>query len=173
MELISMDQWHHFFSSEDDLKRAMRSQLEGVVQVLPWIATVDAFQYWLYHHLDHGFDERNRSWLEVMHRFGSPHVDWSGLEKYYHHLWQKQLHIFEVPLYYIEYGIAQLGAIALWKNYRESPAAALDAFEKALSLGYSKPIPEIYKVAGIEFKFSTDYVGDLMDFVHQELQKLK
>jgi oligoendopeptidase F len=173
MELISMDQWSQFFSSEDDLKRARRSQLQGVLQVLPWIASVDAFQYWLYTHNAHGFEDRNKAWLQVMDRFGSKEVDWTGLDKYLNHLWQKQLHIYEVPLYYIEYGIAQLGAIALWKNYRESPGKALDSFETALSLGYSKTIPEIYRTAGIEFKFSSGYVKELMEFVQAELQNME
>ncbi len=88
-------------------------------------------------------------------------------------MWQKQLHIYEVPFYYIEYGIAQLGAIAVWKKYKENPENALDQFEQALSLGYSVPIPEIYKAAGISFDFSEDYVKELIDFVADELQNIQ
>ncbi len=172
MELISMDQWYHFFDSEEDLKRAKKTQLEGVLQVLPWIAAVDKFQHWLYKNPVHSHQERNNTWLEIMDVFGSKIVDWKGFSKEREYMWQKQLHIFEVPLYYVEYGIAQLGAIAIWKEYRRNPEKALDQFEAALSLGYSVPIPEIYKTAGISFDFSQDYVRELMDFVSEELSNL-
>ncbi len=170
MELISMDQWHHFFPNEADLKRAKRAQLEGIIQVLPWIATVDKFQHWLYSNKDHSEEDRNQAWHDIIQAFGSKIVDWEGLEKYRDFMWQKQLHIYEVPFYYIEYGIAQLGAIAVWKKYKENPENALDQFEHALSLGYSVPIPEIYKAAGISFDFSENYVKELIDFVANELQ---
>ncbi|MDX2444276.1 MAG: M3 family oligoendopeptidase [Bacteroidales bacterium] len=172
MELISMDQWYHFFDFEEDLKRAKKTQLEGVLQVLPWIAAVDKFQHWLYKNPVHSHQERNNTWLEIMDVFGSKIVDWKGFSKEREYMWQKQLHIFEVPLYYVEYGIAQLGAIAIWKEYRRNPEKALDQFEAALSLGYSVPIPEIYKTAGISFDFSQDYVRELMDFVSEELSNL-
>ena len=172
MELISMDQWHNFFERNDDLKRAKRTQLEGVLQILPWIAAVDKFQHWLYKNSGHSDKERIKAWVDIFNVFGSNLVDWEDLSKEKEFLWQKQLHIFEVPLYYIEYGIAQLGAIAVWKKYKENPEKALDQFEEALSLGYSVPIPEIYKTAGIHFDFSQDYVKQLMDFVSTELRKL-
>ena len=173
MELISMDQWHNFFDSNDDLKRAKRTQLEGVLQILPWIAAVDQFQHWLYKNPDHSDEERITAWVDIFNIFGSKMVDWEDLSKEKEFMWQKQLHIFEVPLYYIEYGIAQLGAIAVWKKYKENPEKALDQFEAALSLGYSVPIPEIYKTAGIHFNFSQAYVKQLMDFVSTELRKLE
>lgn len=173
MELISMDQWHIFFDSKTDLLRAKRSQLEGVIQVLPWIASVDKFQHWLYTNPDHSIEERNHAWLEVINEFGSKIVDWSGLDQYLSLMWQKQLHIFEVPFYYIEYGMAQLGAIAMWKQYRENPEKALKNYERALSLGYSVPIPEIYNAAGISFDFSVGYVQELIGFVADELAKLQ
>jgi oligoendopeptidase F len=87
-------------------------------------------------------------------------------------LWQKQLHIFEVPFYYIEYGIAQLGAIAVWKNYKENPEKGLSSYLEALKLGYTKTIKEIYETAGIEFNFTASYVKELADFVQAELEKL-
>lgn len=173
MELISMDQWHLFFNSEAELLRAKRSQLEGIIQVLPWIASVDKFQHWLYTNPDHSAEERNRAWMEVMNEFGSKIVDWSELDKHISLMWQKQLHIYEVPFYYIEYGMAQLGAIAIWKKYKEDPEKALANYEKALSLGYSVPIPEIYKTAGISFDFSPGYVRELIEFVADELAKLQ
>lgn len=172
MELISMDQWNHFFKDKEELARAKRSQLEGILQVLPWIAAVDKFQHWLYTNKDHTGEERNQEWKRIMQVFGSKITDWEGLGKYRDFMWQKQLHIFEVPFYYVEYGIAQLGAIAVWKKYRENQEKALNQFEKALSLGYSVPIPEIYQTAGISFDFSEDYVKELMDFVAWELQNI-
>ncbi len=173
MELISMDQWEVFFPDKKELARAKRSQLEGILQVLPWIAAVDKFQHWLYTNQKHTGDERNREWQSIIREFGSKVTDWEGLEKYRDFMWQKQLHIFEVPFYYVEYGIAQLGAIAVWKRYKENPENALDKFEKALSLGYSVPIPEIYMAAGISFDFSEEYVKELIDFVALELQKIE
>ena len=173
MELISMDQWHIFFDSKIDLLRAKRSQLEGVIQVLPWIASVDKFQHWLYTNQDHSIEKRNHAWLEIMDEFGSKIVDWSGLDQHLTLMWQKQLHIFEVPFYYIEYGMAQLGAIAMWKQYKENPEGALINYEKALSLGYSVPIPEIYNAAGISFDFSVSYVQELMRFIADELASLE
>ena len=173
MELISMDQWYHFFPDKADLARAKRTQLEGVIQVLPWIAAIDKFQHWLYTNKNHSGEDRNQAWQDIMQVFGSKVVDWNGLENYRDFMWQKQLHIYEVPFYYIEYGIAQLGAIAVWKKYKENPENALDQFEQALSLGYSVPIPEIYKAAGISFDFSEDYVKELIDFVADELQNIQ
>ncbi len=173
MELISSEYWDVFYDNPDDLKRAKRSHLEGVINVLPWIATVDKFQHLLYLTPHHTADERNDIWQQVVNEFGSSVVDWSGYEKYRAKLWQKQMHIFEVPFYYIEYGIAQLGAIAIWRNFKQNPEKALNDYENALKLGYSKPIPEIYKTAGIEFNFGKEYIAELMSFVKSELDKLQ
>lgn len=173
MELISMEHWHVFFPNENDLKRAKKSQLESVLSVLPWIAIVDKFQHWLYENPTHRADERENQWLRIVKEFESENgVDWSGLEQIRRCTWQKQLHIYEVPFYYIEYGFAQLGAIAMWKQYKEKPEVALDNYEAFMKLGYTKPIPEIYKAAGIEFSFSEEYVKSLADFVYAEIQKL-
>ena len=172
MELISMDYWDEFFDSEEDLKRAKRSQLEGVIDVLPWVATVDKFQNWLYTHPKHTHDERAEAWCKIATEFGSSQVDWAGHERVFESNWQKQLHIFEVPFYYIEYAIAQLGAIAVWKNYRENPQQAVEQYSAALKLGYTRTIPDIYKTAGIEFNFSKQYIKELMAFVETELNKL-
>ncbi len=172
MELISSEYWDVFYENKDDLKRAKRNHLEGVLNVLPWIAIVDKFQQLLYLAPHHTADERKDIWIQVFNEFGSSVVDWSGYEKYRSVLWQKQMHIFEVPFYYIEYGIAQLGAVAIWRNFKNNPEKALDDYENALKLGYSKPIPEIYKTAGIEFNFSKEYIAELMRFVKTELDKL-
>jgi oligoendopeptidase F len=172
MELISMDQWGTFFTNKEELARAKRSQLEGILQVLPWIAAVDKFQHWLYTNKNHSGEERNLEWKNIMREFGSKVTNWEGIEKYRDFMWQKQLHIYEVPFYYIEYGMAQLGAIAVWKKYRENPVKALNQYEKALSLGYSVPISEVYQTAGIPFDFSKEYVNELMAFVAEELRKI-
>src|SRR5690606_28812641 len=99
-------------------------------------------------------------------------ADWSAHAEALENLWQKQLHIFEVPFYYVEYGIAQLGAVAIWKNYKENPEKGLDNYLKALKLGYTRTIREIYETAGIEFNFSASYVRELAMFVQSELEKL-
>jgi len=172
MELISMEHWDVVFQNQSELNRAKKTQLEGVLAVLPWIATVDRFQHWLYTHPEHSVDERLKAWEDIFGLFQGQLVDWDGYQDYLRLIWQKQLHIFEIPFYYIEYGIAQLGAIALWRNYKQNPAQALDQYESALSLGYSKPIPDIYQVAGIEFNFSVEYIKELMDFVKAELARI-
>lgn len=173
MELISMDAWDVFFDNEKDLLRAKIEQLEGVLDVLPWIATVDKFQHWIYTHKNHSREEREKAWIEIFDTFGSDLIDYSEFEENKKIMWHKQLHIFEVPFYYIEYGIAQLGAIAVWKRYKNNPKQALAEYKAALALGYTKTIPEIYETAGIKFDFSEAYVSDLLEFVSDELQKLK
>lgn len=172
MELISSSYWNVFYDDSDDLIGARRSHLEGVLSVLPWIATIDKFQHQLYVNPNHNHDERIQMWMQISNEFRDDLIDWAGYEKFLEHLWQRQLHIFEVPFYYIEYGIAQLGAVAVWKNYKEDPEKALDMFENALRLGYSKSIPEIYQTAGIQFDFSESYIADLMNFVYDELKSL-
>jgi len=172
MELLSMDYWNAFFSSEEEHKRAKKSQLEGIILILPWIASVDKFQHWIYLNPNHSDDERNKKWIEILDQFETGQVNWSGFEKPRAFSWQKQLHLFESPFYYIEYGIAQLGAIAIWKQYRQNTKKALDRYEKALQLGYSVIIPEVYRNAGIDFNFSREYVRELMKFVSDELDEL-
>lgn len=172
MELISMDYWDSFFHKEEDLIRAKREQLEDVLKTLPWVATVDQFQHWLYTNPNHTEEQRATAWNEIFDRFGHNFANWDELEEAKSFLWQKQLHIYEVPFYYIEYGMAQLGAIAVWKNFKENPERGLKQYLEALKLGYTKTIPEIYLTAGIAFNFSQAYVKDLVQFVKTELEKL-
>lgn len=172
MELISMEHWHHFFSDKTALKRAKQEQLENVIEALPWIICIDRFQHWLYLHPEHTVEERTAFWIKNYTDFSSSMVDWTGFEDVRASLWQKQLHLFEVPFYYIEYGMAQLGAIALWKTYRENPAKAVEAYKKALSLGYTCTIPAVYEAAGIRFDFSEQYIRELITFVREEYSKL-
>jgi oligoendopeptidase F len=172
MELISMDNWHLYFNNEEDLVRAKKEQLADVLKTLPWVAVIDQFQHWIYTNPGHNAADREEAFKQIYTRFGHGFTNWDGLEKEFANVWQKQLHLFEVPFYYIEYAIAQLGAIAIWKNYKENPEKALQQYLDALSLGYSKPINEIYETAGIKFDFSLSYVEELASFVKDELQKL-
>jgi oligoendopeptidase F len=172
MELISMDNWNVFFDNEEDLKRAKKDQLIDVLKTLPWVAVVDQFQHWIYTNPDHTAAERSEAWLKIYEPFGAGFADWNGLETAEANLWQKQLHIFEIPFYYIEYGFAQLGAIAVYKNYKENPEKALEQYLSALKLGYTKTIKEIYETAGIQFDFSASYVKDLAEFIKGEIEKL-
>lgn len=172
MELISMDYWDTFFNDEDELKRAKRTHLESVLETFPWVATVDKFQHWIYEHPDQTQEERHQEWLKIFNTFNHKAVSWEGIDKYKPYMWQKQLHIYEVPFYYIEYAMAQLGAIAVWKNYKENPAEGLAAYKRALSLGYTVSIGEVYEAAGIKFDFSTEYIQSLVDFVKTEMAKI-
>jgi len=172
MELISMDNWNVYFDNEEDLKRAKRDQLFDVLKTLPWVAVVDQFQHWIYTNPDHTDAERTEAWLKIYEPFGAGFADWSEHPEAEQNLWQKQLHIFEVPFYYIEYGMAQLGAIAVWKNYKENPEKGLQQYLDALKLGYTKTIKEIYETAGIKFDFSAGYVKELAEFVKAEMDKI-
>lgn len=173
MELISMDHWDKFFDNSEDLIRAKKDQLKDVLKTLPWVAVVDQFQHWIYTNPDHTSEERSEAWTKIFEPFGNNFADWSEHPHALENLWQKQLHIFEVPFYYIEYGIAQLGAIAVWKNYKKDPEKGLSSYLDALKLGYTKTIKEIYETAGIEFNFTAAYVKELADFVQKELDKLE
>jgi oligoendopeptidase F len=172
MELISMEHWGEFFTDTDDLKRAKRQQLEKILSVLPWIALVDKFQHWIYENPAHTATERMQEWERLSKKFSTNIVDYTGYERIKARSWQSQLHIFEVPFYYIEYGFAQLGAIAVWRNYKQNPEKALRNYMDALKLGQTKTIPEIYKTANIQFNFSKEYVKELVDFVKEELRQL-
>ncbi|MBB6110708.1 oligoendopeptidase F [Mucilaginibacter lappiensis] len=172
MELISMDNWNVFFDNEEDLKRAKRDQLVDVLKTLPWVAVVDQFQHWIYTNPNHTDAERTEAWIKIYEPFGAGFADWSEHPEAEANLWQKQLHIFEVPFYYIEYGMAQLGAIAVWKNYKENPEKGLQQYLDALKLGYTKTIKEIYETAGIKFDFSAAYVKELAEFVKAEMDKI-
>lgn len=173
MELISMDAWDVFFTEQEDLLRAKEEQLKDSLKTLPWVATIDAFQHWIYTNPTHTIEERSKAWEKCLDRFGANFVNWDGFEEYKHNLWQKQLHLFEVPFYYIEYAIAQLAAISIYKNYKENPVKAVLEYMDALKLGYTKSIPEIYTAAGIKFDFSEEYIRGLVSFMKEELANLK
>jgi len=172
MELFSMDYWDVYFDSKEELKRAKEHQLERVITIFPWIATIDKFQHWVYEHPNHTLQERSTRWTEILNEFSSKIIDFSGLENYRNISWQRQLHLFEVPFYYIEYGIAQLGAIGLWKQFKQAKEPALDNYSKALSLGGTATLPKLYEAAGLKFNFGGDNINQLMQFVDKEMKAL-
>lgn len=172
MELFSMDHWEVFFNSKEELLRAKEQQLERVITIFPWIATIDKFQHWIYENPAHSDKERMDRWVEILDEFSSPVIDFSGLEEYRRYGWQRQLHLFEVPFYYIEYGIAQLGAIGLWKQYKMDPDVAINNYITALDLGGTATLPELFKAAGLQFDFSPAHISELMLFVRGEMLAL-
>ncbi len=172
MELMTAGLWDRFYNEEDHI-RARREHLEGIIKFFPWCATVDAFQHWIYLNPDHSREERDSTFVELNDRFGSGLVNWEGYEHYLRNGWQRQLHIFGVPFYYIEYGIAQLGALQVYRLFKEDPESALDGYIRGLSLGSSKALPEVWQAMGIEFDFSAETIRSLMAFVQSELTALE
>lgn len=172
MELFSMNHWQSFFDNEADLNRAIEHQLERTITIFPWIAIIDKFQHWVYTNPNHTIEQRTNEWQNIVKEFSCKVLNQSGLKEFRAIGWQRQLHLFEVPFYYIEYGIAQLGAIGMWMQYQKNPKQALDNYMNALALGGTKTLPELYKTAGLEFNFSPAYVKNLMEFTSQELEKL-
>ena len=171
MELFSMNHWESFFDNETDLKRAKEHQLERTITIFPWIATIDKFQHWVYTNCTHTIEQRTKKWLEILEEFSPTTIDYTGLEQYRAISWQRQLHLFEVPFYYIEYGIAQLGAIGLWMQYQQNSEIALQNYINALSLGGTKTLPELYAAAGLKFDLSPTHIKTLMEFTSKEMEK--
>ncbi len=170
MELFGAKHLNVFYNQEDAL-RARRNHLEGIINILPWIARIDAFQHWLYTHPQHTREERIQTWLDLERRF-SIELDWSGYERVQQYSWHRQLHLFCHPFYYIEYGIAQLGALQLWKRFRQQKEKTLQNYLNALSLGGSKPLPVLFTTAGAEFDFSERTIKPLMEDIQEELSHL-
>jgi oligoendopeptidase F len=176
MELLGGGHLDRYYGAgtpgQADAARARRTHLEGIVRLLPWIATIDLFQHWLYTHPGHTAAQRTEAWLQIHRRFSSPRVDWSGLEEVRRRLWQRQPHLFAHPFYYVEYGIAQLGALGVWHNYRHDPRGALEALLAAFALGGTRPLPELFAAAGVPFDFSAAAVEPRMRAVGEELDRL-
>lgn len=170
MEMLAYDHLDVFHTG-DELARAKRDQIEGIITILPWIATIDAFQHWMYTHPDHTREQRRDHWLSLRERFGGTE-DYSEYETVLARQWQRQLHLFEVPFYYIEYGIAQLGALQVWLNAKRNHVQALDDYRTALALGGSRPLPELFEAAGIKWDFSVDTLEPLMAALQNELNAL-
>ena len=169
MELLAYPFLDEFYSPEE-IKRAIKKHLEGIVSTLTWVATIDAFQHWIYLNPEHTREERTAHWLELGERFGGG-VDWTGLEAEQEAVWHRQLHPFEVPFYYVEYGIAQLGALQMWLKYLENPKEAIADYKNGLELGASKTLPSLFEASGLKFDFTTDMVSTLMKTVGEELVK--
>ena len=172
MELFSMENWEVFFNNKEELTRAKQHQLERVITIFPWIAIIDKFQHWVYENPTHTATERTRQWNNILNEFTDSVIDYSGLEEYRSNAWQRQLHLFEVPFYYIEYGIAQLGAIGMWMQFKNNSEIALDNYCTALSLGATKTLPDLYAAAGLKFDFSPGQIKVLMEFVKKEMNQL-
>lgn len=172
MELFTFEHWDVFFNDKEELHRAQVEEMERVISVLPWIATIDKYQHWIYTNPGHTVEQRTEAWMSILNEFSTGLVDWSGFEDYRAVMWQRQLHLYEVPFYYIEYGIAQLGAIAMWRQYRNNKEQAMDNYMKALSLGYTKTLPELYQAAGIKLDFSPAYVSELGNFMKERLEEM-
>ena len=170
MELLGARDLERFYDDQD-ANRSYRQLLEGIVQILPWIATVDAFQHWIYAHPDQTRDDRRQAWAALLDRFGGI-VDWSGSEEARAHSWHRQLHIFLYPFYYIEYGIAQLGALQVWQRALTDRSGAVAAYRRALSLGGARPLPELFAAADIRFDFHERTLAPLMDALRAELDKI-
>jgi oligoendopeptidase F len=170
MELLSMKAYAHFFDQEEDLQRACLEQIRRAVGVLPWIACIDAFQHWLYTHPGHSRDQRRETWNRLMQEYHSAVVDWSGLEEWMDYQWQSQLHLFEMPFYYIEYGFAQIGALGVWRNSTADSSSALAAYRDALALGNTVSIREVYSTAGVPFDPDEPYLQALTSWTLNQMQ---
>lgn len=168
MELLA-EKYLPVFYNPSDYERSCREHLEGVISTLVWVAAIDAFQHWIYEHPSHTVLQRRETWLNVHERFGGRFIDWHGLEMERGSLWHRQLHIFEVPFYYIEYGIAQLGALQLWLNAKRDERKTIAQYKEALALGGSRPLPELYAAAGIRFDFSSGTIAPLVAAVQEAL----
>jgi oligoendopeptidase F len=171
MEMLGSRYLSEFYK-ETDARRAWREKLEEVVFILVWIANIDAFQHWIYEHPDEDRQGRHKAWLEINNRFFGKLYDWSGLSDYRETIWHRQLHIFQVPFYYIEYGIAQLGALGIWQQAQNNIDAAVNNYRTALALGGSKPLPELFAAACLEFDFSARTVEPLIEAVMNEWEKV-
>ncbi|PTX99936.1 M3 family oligoendopeptidase [Verrucomicrobia bacterium LW23] len=170
MELLTAPHWDEFYP-EEDARRARREHLEGIIKFFPWMATVDAFQHWLYTHPGHTLAEREATWLALMDRFGGIE-DWGGWEAARAAMWHRQLHIFEIPFYYVEYGIAQLGALQIWTQSQKDVSQALNSYLNGLRLGGSRPLPELFAASNIRFDFSETTIAPLVEAVRKELELL-
>lgn len=170
MEMIGMTYLEKIIDKEG-ADRARNDQLEDSLLLLPWVAQVDAFQHWMYSNPKHTLAERTAKWIELDNRFAGAGIDWSGLEEERESAWHRQLHIFEVPFYYVEYGIAQLGALQVWKNWKDNAQKGLDLYKNGLALGASRPLPELFEKTGVAFDFSTEKITPLIDEVWSEIQK--
>lgn len=169
MELLGSDHLDLFYD-QTDAQRARRKMLEGIIRFLPSMAIIDSFQHWIYTHENHSRSQRDEQWVKLVERF-RPGIDWSGHEASKQCWWHRTGHLFEVPFYYVEYGIAQLGALQIWMKSRHDPRQAISNYRAALALGGTRPLPELFAAAGIKFDFSSKTLEPLMKAVWDELSE--
>ena len=172
MELLTQDDWGIFYENSNEMNRAKISHLEGVVYLLPWIATIDAFQHWIYANPNHTRDERKEYWLSLRDKFGS-NMNWSGNERFRELSWQQQGHLYGVPFYYVEYGIAQLGALQLWQTHRKNPEKALKDYSNAMELGNTKTLPDLFAAAELKLGFDEKHLNSLIKEVKVAMSEIK
>ena len=172
MELLTQPGWSIFYEEQNDADRAKISHLEGVIFLLPWIATIDAFQHWIYANPEHTREERKLQWISLRERFGSV-MDWEGNEDFRELSWQQQGHLFGVPFYYVEYGIAQLGALQLWQTHRKNPEKALKDYSNAMKLGNTKTLPDLFAAAELELGFDAEHLNSLIGEVEIAMSEIK
>ncbi len=174
MELLAfpyLDRQHRGFFESEEYARARVEHLEDVLVTLSHVSSVDAFQSWIYTSGEGREREaRDQAWLRIRGRFERG-IDWSGLERERITRWYRQLHIFLYPFYYIEYGIAQVGALQVWRNSLRNQASAVERYRQALALGNTRSLPELYRAAGVEFTFDARVIGELVALVEEELEK--
>lgn len=170
MELFGLDHLSAFYTP-DNIAIAKRNQLEGIIEFLPYMSQIDLFQHWVYTHPQATCEDRANYWTDLDRRFEGT-VDWSGFEKNQEAGWQMKLHVYQYPFYYIEYGIAQLGALQLWRNFQQDPEGTLEKSQYAFTFGSSRSLPELFQAAGIQFDFSETTLQPLMQMVSAELDKL-
>jgi oligoendopeptidase F len=167
MELMGLEHVGAIYAPED-ARRVRRKHLEGVLRTLAWIASIDAFQHWVYGAPGHDHAQRRVAWLDIRRRFGGD-VDWAGLDDALAMQWIAQPHLFHHPFYYIEYAIAQLAALQVWQRYRGDPAGALAAYRRALALGGSRPLPELFAALDVRFRLDADGLRPLVADVLAQL----
>jgi oligoendopeptidase F len=159
MELLARPYLGEFYNA-DDLRKILNDQIKSAVSFFPWNAMIDAFQHWVYTADENGREARKTKWADLERRY-RPWTEWSGLEVYRDIVWQYP-HVFDSPFYYIEYGIAQLAAFRVWLNSLEDKARAVKSYKSALSLGGSRPLPELFKAAGAKFSLSEETISEIM-----------
>ena len=173
MELLGNPYLDVFYDDESQITRARIEHLEGIISLFIWVAMIDSFQHWIYTNPGHSREQRRTSWIAIMDRFNTGHMDWSGIEEIRAHRWLRQSHLFGVPFYYVEYAMAQLGALQVWRNHRQDPDNAIRLYREGLSLGNTRSLPELYDAAGIRFDFSRDTLDELISMVREEIDTLE
>ena len=161
------------FYSPDDAARARVEHLESMLLFWPYMAVVDAFQHWVYENADAALDpaQCDAQWAALWERF-MPDVDWSGLEQAMTTGWHRKLHIHQVPFYYVEYGLAQLGAVQVWRNALQDQAGAVADYRRALALGGTVPLSQLYETAGAKFAFDADTLRDAVNLIEETIATL-